>query len=113
MARSAALVLCALALCAGLIWLFLQGREQAAHIARLEETAAANARAVERQKKWAADVDEALAGWRSTREAQEKNAAAKRQQREAVRHDESFSSWADGPLPDAAVRLLQTLPAPH
>ncbi|WP_394027196.1 hypothetical protein [Desulfovibrio falkowii] len=113
MARSAALVLCALALCAGLTWLFLQGREQAARMARLEEAAAANAQAVEQQKKWAADVDEALAGWHVAREAQEKNAAAKRQQREAARHDEIFSSWADRPLPDAAVRLLQTRSAPY
>ena len=75
---------------------------------RLEETAAANAQAVKDQQQWAENVDDALEGWRVQRDAQDKKTAELRQQREAARHDETFSAWADRPLPDAAVRLLQT-----
>ena len=76
---------------------------------RLEQTARANAQAVKDQQEWAGNVDKALEGWRIQRDAQDKKTADLRKQLEAARHDDkTFSAWADSPLPDAAVRLLQS-----
>lgn len=69
----------------------------------------ANALAVQEQKEWAGNVDKALGDWRIKRDAQDKKTADLRKQLEAARHDDkTFSAWADSPLPDAAVRLLQS-----
>lgn len=97
----------AVLLTAVVVWLVWQGQRQAVQMARLEETAKANAQAVKDQQEWAGNVDKALEGWRVQRDAQDKKTADLRKQLEAARHDEAFSAWADRPLPDAAVRLLQ------
>lgn len=108
MGKTIATIVFAVLLTAVVVWLVWQGQQQAGQMARLEETAKANAEAVKEQQAWAGNVDDALKGWRTQRDAQDKKTAELRQQREAARHDETFSAWADRPLPDAAVRLLQT-----
>ena len=113
MFKTAGAILCAVALVAALFWLVRQGQQQAAKIAELETTAAANARAVQEQKNWADTVDTALADWRSQRDQRAKNQTALRQQKEKARHDKTYSVWADSPLPDAAVRLLQANAPAH
>lgn len=107
MGKTIATIVFAVLLTGVVVWLVWQGQEQAGQMARLEETAKANAEAVKEQQKWAGNVDDALKGWRTQRDAQDKKTAELRQQREAARHDKTFSDWADSPLPDAAVRLLQ------
>ena len=108
MVKPLAVILSALALCAALVWLVWQGQQQAGQIARLEETAKANAQAVKDQKDWADKVDTKLADWRTQKDQRAQKQAALRQQKEKARHDKTYSAWADRPLPDAAVRLLQT-----
>ena len=107
MGKTISTIVFAVLLTGVVVWLVWQGQQQAGQMARLEETAKANAAAVQEQKEWAGNVDKALEGWRTLREAQDKKTAELRQQREAARHDKTFSDWADSPLPDAAVRLLQ------
>ena len=108
MGKTISTIVFAVLLTGVVVWLVWQGREQATQMGKLEETAKANAAAVQEQKEWAGNVDKALEGWRIQRDAQDKKTAELRQQREAARHDETFSAWADRPLPDAAVRLLQS-----
>lgn len=108
MGRTITTLVFAVLLTAVVVWLVWQGQQQAGQMARLEETAKANAQAVKDQQEWAGNVDKALEGWRVQRDAQDKKTADLRKQLEAARHDEAFSAWADRPLPDAAVRLLQT-----
>ena len=109
MGKTIATIVFAVLLTAVVVWLVWQGREQATQMGKLEETAKANAAAVQEQKEWAGDVDKALEGWRVQRDAQDKKTADLRKQLEAARHDDkTFSAWADSPLPDAAVRLLQS-----
>ena len=108
MGKTIVIIVIAVLLVAAVGWLVWQGQQQAGQMARLEETAKANAQAVKEQQEWAGNVDTALEGWRVQRDAQDKKTADLRKQLEAARHDEAFSAWADRPLPDAAVRLLQT-----
>lgn len=109
MDKTLATIVFAVLLTGVVVWLVWQGQQQAGQMARLEETARANAAAVQEQKEWAGNVDNALEGWRVQRDAQDKKTAALRKQLEAARHDDkTFSDWADSPLPDAAVRLLQS-----
>lgn len=108
MGKTIATIVFAVLLTAVVAWLVWQGQKQAGQMARLEETARANAQAVKDQQEWAGNVDKALEGWRVQRDAQDKKTAALRKQLEDARHDETFSAWADRPLPDAAVRLLQS-----
>ena len=108
MGKTVATIVFAVLLTAVVVWLVWQGQEQAGQMARLEETARANAQAVKDQQEWAGNVDKALEGWRVKRDAQDKKTAELRQQLEAAHHDKTFSEWANSPLPDAAVRLLQT-----
>ena len=109
MGKTIATIVFAVLLTAVVVWLVWQGQEQAGQMARLEQTARANAQAVKDQQEWAGNVDKALEGWRIQRDAQDKKTADLRKQLEAARHDDkTFSAWADSPLPDAAVRLLQS-----
>lgn len=108
MGKTVATIVFAVLLTAVVVWLVWQGQEQAGQMARLEQTARANAQAVKDQQEWAGNVDKALEGWRIQRDAQDKKTAALRKQLEDARHDEAFSAWADRPLPDTAVRLLQS-----
>ena len=107
MGKTIATIVFAVLLTGVVVWLVWQGREQAEKMGKLEETANANAQAVKDQQEWAGNVDKALEGWRVQRDAQDKKTAELRKQLEAARHDEAFTAWADRPLPDAAVRLLQ------
>ncbi len=107
MGKTISTIVFAVLLTAVVVWLVWQGQEQAEQLGRLDETAKANAQAIKDQQAWAGDVDKALEGWRVQRDAQDKKTAELRKQLEAARHDEAFSAWADRPLPDAAVRLLQ------
>ncbi len=109
MGKTIATIVFAVLLTGVVAWLVWQGREQAVQMGRLEQTARANAQAVKDQQEWADNVDKALEGWRIQRDAQDKKTADLRKQLEAARHDDkTFSAWADSPLPDAAVRLLQS-----
>lgn len=108
MGKTIATIVFAVLLTGVVVWLVWQGQQQAVQMARLEDSAKANAQAVKEQQEWAGDVNRALEGWRVQRDAQDKKTADLRKQLEAARHDEAFSAWADRPLPDAAVRLLQT-----
>ena len=107
MGKTISTIVFAVLLTAVVVWLVWQGQEQAEQLGRLDETAKANAAAVQEQKEWAGNVDKALGDWRVQRDAQDKKTAELRKQLEAARHDEAFTAWADRPLPDAAVRLLQ------
>lgn len=108
MGKTIVMIAIALVLVVAVCWLVWQGQQQAGQVARLEETARANAEAVQEQKAWASDVNTALKDWRVEHDALDKKTATLRKQLEAARHDEAYSAWADRPLPDAAVRLLQT-----
>ena len=108
MGKTIATIVFAVLLTGVVVWLVWRGQQQAVQMARLEDSAKANAQAVKEQQEWAGDVNRALEGWRVQRDAQDKKTADLRKQLEAARHDEAFSAWADRPLPDAAVRLLQT-----
>ena len=109
MGKTISTIVFAVLLTAVVVWLVWQGQEQAEQLGRLDETAKANAQAIKDQQAWAGDVDKALEGWRVQRDAQDKKTADLRKQLEAARHDDkTFSAWADSPLPDAAVRLLQS-----
>ena len=109
MGKTIATIVFAVLLTAVVVWLVWQGQAQAGQMAKLEQTASANAQAVKDQQEWAGNVDKALEGWRIQRDAQDKKTADLRKQLEAARHDDkTFSAWADSPLPDAAVRLLQS-----
>ena len=107
MGKTIATIVFAVLLTAVVVWLVWQGQERAEQMARLEETAKANAQAVKEQQEWAGSVDNALKGWRTQRDAQDKKTADLRKQLENARHEKTFADWADSPLPDAAVRLLQ------
>lgn len=88
-------------------WFILHGQEQAAQKARVEETAKANAAAVAEQQKIAIAADATLNLWRKNRDTLDRKKAEKRKHVEAARHDDdTYASWADRRLPDAAVRLL-------
>lgn len=108
MGRTIVTIAFAVLLTAVVVWLVWQGQQQAGQMARLEETARANAAAVQEQKQWAGSVDTALKDWRTGREAQDKKTADLRKQLENARHEKNFADWADSPVPDAAVRLLQS-----
>ena len=108
MGRTIATIVFAVLLTAVVVWLVWQGQQQAGQMAKLEETANSNAQAVKDQQAWAGNVDDALKGWRTQREAQDKKTADLRKQLENARHEKSFADWADSPVPDAAVRLLQS-----
>lgn len=108
MGKTIATIVFAVLLTAVVVWLVWQGQQQAGQMGKLEETAKANSAAVQEQKEWAGSVDTALKDWRIQREAQSKKTADLRKQLENARHEKSFADWADSPVPDAAVRLLQS-----
>lgn len=88
-------------------WFVRHGQEQAAQTARAEETANFNAAAVLEQQKMAVEADAALKVWRATRDTLARKKAETRKHVEAARNDATYTSWADRPLPAAAVRLLR------
>lgn len=69
MGKTIATIVFAVLLTAVVVWLVWQGREQAEKMGKLEETAKANAAAVQEQKEWAGNVDKALGDWRIQRDA--------------------------------------------
>ncbi|WP_302413501.1 hypothetical protein [uncultured Desulfovibrio sp.] len=113
MGRTVAVIVIAALLSAAVAWLVWQGQRQAGQLAKLEENAQANARAVQEQQAWAGQVDAALKDWRAQRDAQAEKTAQLRKQLEAARHDQTYASWADAPMPDAALRLLHNGAAAH
>ena len=86
MGKTIAIIAIAVLLTCAVVWLVWQGQEQAGQLARLDETARANAQAVQEQKDWAGTVDTALKDWRARRDAQDKKNADLRKQLEAARH---------------------------
>ena len=69
MGKTISTIVFAVLLTAVVVWLVWQGQEQAEQLGRLDETAKANAAAVQEQKEWAGNVDKALEGWRVQRDA--------------------------------------------